>query len=484
MICHRSTGIRLRSALGLAGLLACGFGSGISAAEGGGRPNIVVILVDDLRWDELGHANHPFVRTPHIDRIAEQGVQFRSAFATTPLSSPSRATLLTGLHAHSHGITDDTDRSAASHRLDTFPRRLQAVGYKTAFVGSWHMGDDDSPRPGFDRWVALRGQGASLDPALNVDGERVQAKGYATDLLTRHAIEFLKRDHDAPFLLYFSHKALGPETVRRAGSSLSDPGASRFVPAERHQDLYADEQVLRRPNAFGAPEGKPALQREIPGVPPLGPATGLSDETILSRLRMLASVDESTGEILHALEASGQLDQTVIVFTSDHGSFKGEHGLGAEAPMAYEEGIRIPLLFRYPLRAEAGGRRNQMVLTLDLAPTLLDLAGVSAGPEMQGASLVPLLEKDGPPVRDGFLIEYHSDDSFPRMERMGYQALRTEDWKYIRYVELDGMDELYDMNRDLYEMRNRASDPRWAEKLLEMKEQLARRLLETGADVR
>lgn len=148
------------------------------------RPNIVFILIDDLRWDELSIAGHPFIKTPHIDRIGKEGARFRNAFMTTPLCSPSRASFLTGQYAHTHGITDNVDRSAASHKLATFPLLLHQAGYETAFVGKWHMGNDDKPRPGFDRWVSFKGQGTYRDPDINEDGKSVKPSGYITDILS------------------------------------------------------------------------------------------------------------------------------------------------------------------------------------------------------------------------------------------------------------------------------------------------------------
>lgn len=448
------------------------------------QPNVVFIVVDDLRWDETGYAGHPFARTPNLDRIANEGVQFRNAFATTPLCSPSRATILTGLYAHRHGITDNTDRSPASHQLATFPRALQRAGYATGFVGKWHMGNDNSARPGFDYWACLLGQGSTLDAVLNVNGKTVNTKGYVTDVLTSQALEFLRAPRQKPFLLYFAHKALHPETVQRADGTLSDPNASNFIPAERHKNLYAGVEIPRRPNALDAPEGKPALLRHLPGVPPLSRATGSSDETILSRQRMLAAVDESTGEILKALEASGELDRTLVIVTSDHGYFYGEHGLSVERRLAYEESIRIPIAMRYPPLIKPASRRDQMVVTTDFAPTLLELGGVATGADLQGRSLVPLLRDDGPEIRDSFLIEYYSDTVFPRMNKMGYQAVRTRDWKYIHYVDLANSDELYDMNRDPYEMRNLASSPRAAGTLKTMQAELAKQLQATAAPKR
>ncbi|MES2692211.1 MAG: sulfatase [Verrucomicrobiota bacterium] len=448
------------------------------------RPNIIFILADDVRWDDLGVTGHPFAKTPHIDRIAKEGVLFRNVFATTIICSPSRANILTGLHTHSHGIVDNTDRSPQSHKLATFPQWIQRAGYETAFVGKWHMGNDETRRPGFDHWVCLKGQGSTYDPEMNVNGKSENAKGYVTDILNARAIEFVKAKHDKPYLLYFSHKAVHPETVQRADGSLSDPTLSNFIPAERHKTLYADAKVPRRPNALAAPENKPALNRKIEGLEPLGPKTGSSDEVIKNRLRMLAAVDEGVGELFKTLEAMGQLEKTLIVFTSDHGYFYGEHGLSVERRLAYEEGLRIPLFVRYPALIKGGSRRNQMVLTLDLAPTLAEIAGAAVPAGLHGKSFAGLLKENGPALRESFLVEHFSENVFPRTRGLGYQAVRTEGWKYIHYVDLKDADELYDLNRDVFEMRNLIAAPGAAGELAKMKAELAKQLEATGAKAR
>lgn len=418
------------------------------------RPNIIFILVDDLRWDELGITGQPFVKTPHIDRIGKEGALFRNAFMTTPLCSPSRASFLTGQYAHTHGITDNVDRSVASHKLITFPLLLQQAGYATAFIGKWHMGNDDSPRPGFDRWVSFKGQGNYLNPEINEDGRDVNPGGYITDLLTGYAVEFIKRRHEKPFLVYLAHKAIHPEVMQHDDGSVNLAEAERFIPAERHRNLFVGKKIPRRPSAMRTPSGKPALERTINGLPPLGPKTSTSDEVVLGRLRSLMAIEEGVGKILKALQETNQLDNTIIVLASDNGYFYGEHGLSVERRLAYEESIRMPLLVRYPRLIKAGTVRDELALNVDVAPTLIELAGLSPLNKADGRSLVSLLKGGDGEWRKSFLIEYYSDKVFPRIRQMGYKAVRTERWKYIHYVELDSMDELYDLKADPYEMKN------------------------------
>ena len=440
------------------------------------RPNVVFILVDDLRWDDLGAAGHPFVKTPNIDRIAAEGARFRNAFVTTPLCSPSRASFLTGQYAHRHGIIDNTDRSERSRQLKTFPMRLHQAGYETAFIGKWHMGVDDTPRPGFDHWVSFPGQGQCIDPELNVDGRRGIARGYITDLLTTRAVDFIRRARQKPFLLYLAHKAIHPNIVQHADGSTSGGlgGAADFIAAERHQTLYRGARIPRRPNWSRAPEGKPALQRKIGNLPPLGPGTVTPDEVILNRLRMLASVDEGAGLILKVLAAEGQSENTVVVFTGDNGYFYGEHGLSSERRLAYEEAARIPLLIRYPRAIRPGKVVDEFALNIDAAPTVLDLAGVAPEPDMDGRSLVPPMAGRAAGWRRSFLIEYFSDRVARRILNMGYQALRTERWKYIHYTELQEMDELYNLTSDPYEMQNVITERGTQPALAELKRELRR----------
>jgi N-acetylglucosamine-6-sulfatase len=447
------------------------------------RPNIVFILGDDVRWDDLGCAGHPFVRTPNIDRIAAEGAMFRNAFITTPICSPSRASFLTGQYASRHGIIDNTDRSAASHKLVTFPRLLREAGYESAYVGKWHMGVDGSPRPGFDHWVSVSGQGEYFDPEINENGRVRRVKGYVTDIFNDHANRFIEKKRQKPFVLYVAHKAVHPNIMQHADGSTTPIGTGGFTPAPRHARLYQGLPVPRRPNAGKIPVDKPALMRKIDGVPPLTPRDGTDDETVRNRLRLLAAVDEGVGQILDALRRKGELDNTILVFAGDNGYFYGEHCLSSERRLAYEESIRIPLLLCYPGAVKAGGAIEQFALNVDVGPTLLDFAEAAGLPRAHGRSLRPLLEGRRTPWRKSFLIEYFSDSVMRRVRNMGYQAVRTRRWKYIRYTELQGMDEFYDLERDPYELKNLAGRPDSAAAMAEMQRELARLSREVGTSV-
>jgi arylsulfatase A-like enzyme len=442
----------------LGALLICALVSAADKTDP--RPNILFILLDDLRWDALSCTGHPFVKTPNIDRIAKEGATFRNAFVTTPLCFPSRASYLTGQYAHKHGIKLGEDRRPLSHGLVTFPRLLHDSGYETAFIGKWHLGNDERPAPGIDRWVSFREQGDYVDPMLNIDGKFQKQTGYLTDILTQQAVEFINRPRTRPFLVYLSHKAVH----------------APFVPAERHAKLFEDLPIVRAPSANDSLVGKPVLQRPGIKLVPSDPDVHSSDELIRNQLRCLMAVDEGIARLFDALEQTQQLDQTVIVFTSDHGYFWGEHDLGGKHG-AYDEALRIPLLMRYPKLIEAGAIVDSFALSIDVAPTLLDLAGVRPPDAMQGRSLVPLLKGDTSSARTSFLAEFFLGNGTNRFPT--WQAVRTERWKYIHYPEYQNMDELYAVRADPHEMNNKISDPKYASTLAEVKAELNRLVSET-----
>jgi arylsulfatase A-like enzyme len=432
------------------------------------RPNIVFVLVDDLRWDALGCMGHPVAKTPNIDRIAKEGALFKNFFVSIPLCAPSRSSFLTGQYAHKTGIIDNSNRSPLSHQLVTFPRLLHDNGYESGYVGKWHMGNDSSPRPGFDYWVCLPGQGVYENPQMNINGKDQKVTGYVTDIINEHALEFIKQEHKKPFVLYVSHKAVhGP-----------------FMPAERHKNLYPDAKFPVPPSVHDSLKGKPVLTREIEGEPKkkknqekVGQAEGhVSEKGAVRQLQCLAAIDEGVGQILKALEETKQLDNTMIVFSSDNGYFWGEHGLG-DKRWAYEESIRDPLLIRYPKLAKAGSTFDQLVMNIDIAPTFLDLAGVTIPKATQGRSLLPLLKNGKTEWRHSFLTEYFREKMYNRTPT--WKAVRTDDWKLIHYTDLTGMDELYDLKNDPYEMKNLIDDAKAKKMRTQLETELARLLKET-----
>jgi N-acetylglucosamine-6-sulfatase len=468
-------------------LLACGTprdAAAPDAAAARDRPNILVVLIDDLRFDEIGAAGHPYVETPSIDRLAAEGAMFTSAFHVVSLCSPNRASILTGQYPTRHGIIDNVARDLLSHRLETFPRTLQASGYETGFIGKWHMGNDPTPRPGFDSWVSFPGQGQLFDPQLWEDGGLHEVPGYITDILTDRALAFVDREHDRPFFLFLAHKAVHPEAVQRDDGSVDPAVPPDYTPAPRHEGRYAGRTFPRRPNTLTRPEelrGKPALRRALAGkfsaenVAAFGAQLEpTSEETIRRRAEMMLSIDEGLGRILEALEKRGILDRTFVLFTSDNGYFFGEHGLSVERRLPYEESIRSPLLIRYPPLAPAGSKIDGLVASIDVAPTVLDVAGAPIGANVQGRSLLPLLRGDGRNRRQSLFIEFYTyDNPFPWLADMDYRAIRTDRYKYVHWVHYPGEGELYDLAVDPFEMENRIADPALAGVLRDLRARMA-----------
>ena len=431
------------------------------------KPNFLVILIDDLRFDEFGAGGHPYMQTPHIDRIAHEGALFERAFHTTPICSPNRASIVSGQYASRHGIIDNVARDAMSHRLPNYHLHLQKLGYRTAHIGKWHMGNQGGPRPGYDYWVSYDGHGRLNDPRLNHDGRYEQHRGYVTDIMNTLAVEFLeghaKQPGRQPFSLFFAHKAVHPDAEQAADGTFRVDG---YVAAERHRDLYRGEVFPMRPNVLSPAEvirQKPAwaecfdLKREPGSQQVLRAVHSGEQEEVRLRAAMMASVDEGVGTILQTLERQGQIDNTCIIFLGDNGYFFGEHGLGPERRFAYEEGIRSPFTVRFPKRVKAGTRVRDLVICQDIAPTLIELAGGKPGPQIQGRSLLPLFAGKRAGWRKSFLVEYWAENAMPWLVGMTYKAVRTDRHKLIHWVnrgKAGELDELYDLERDPYELKN------------------------------
>jgi arylsulfatase A-like enzyme len=451
------------------------------------KPNLIVILIDDLRFDEFGAGGHPYMKTPHVDRIAREGVTCTRAFHTTPLCSPNRASIVTGQYASRHGIIDNVARDAASHRLPNYHKQLQTLGYETAHIGKWHMGNNADPRPGYDTWISFKGHGRLYDPEFNENGTYVQHKGYITDLLNKRAVEFVDRKRDKPFALFLAHKAVHPDAFQAADGTLDLAHEGGYKPAERHRDLYKGKTFPPRPNVLPPDQvlkQKPVwaeafeLKKSERSQAVLKATHTGEQEEIRLRAAMMASVDEGMGMLFESLEKSGQLDDTFILFLGDNGFFFGEHGLGPERRFAYEEGIRSPFIMRYPRKIKAGTTIKDLVLALDIAPTLVALAGGKPTPAMQGFSLLPLFAGKRAGWRKSFMAEYFSENAMPWLVGMTYKAVRTDRYKYIHWVNRGGLngiiDELYDLEKDPYELKNVISSRAYAGVRAKMHKELAK----------
>lgn len=432
------------------------------------RPNFLVILIDDLRYDEFGAGGHPYMKTPHIDRLAHEGALFERAFHTTSICSPNRASIVTGQYASRHGIIDNVARGAMSHRLPNYHVELRKLGYETAHIGKWHMGNDGMPRPGYDYWVSYDGHGRIVNPRLCHDGKYVEHTGYITDIMNGLAVEFLEKKHAKPWSLFFAHKAVHPDAEQAADGTVVFGKLGGYIPAERHKDLYKDAIFPKKPNMLSYEEvvkQKPAwkevfrMRAEPASRQLLDAIHAGTQEEIRLRARMMASVDEGVGMILETLEKKGDLDNTCIIFLGDNGYFFGEHGLGPERRFAYEEGIRCPFLVRYPKLVKAGTRKKDLLICQDIAPTLIELAGGKPGPQIQGRSFLKLFSGKFKKSdwRKAVLAEYWAEQAYPWLIGMTYKAIRTERYKLIHWVNRGRhgeLDELYDLDKDPFELKN------------------------------
>ncbi|MBI4976873.1 MAG: sulfatase-like hydrolase/transferase [Spirochaetes bacterium] len=415
------------------------------------RPNIIFILVDDLRYDAPSYANgFPGIRTPNIDRIAHEGVIFSNAFVCISLCSPSRASFLTGVYPHIHGVRRNEGEEIDHAVTPTFPMYLRDSGYETAFIGKWHMSNYSGPRPGYDYWLSFKGQGKYEKPDINENGTSYITNEYLTTVLNSKALQFIRRQRTNPFCLYLSHKAV------------HEP----FTPEDSHKTIYPDMTFAKPANFDDTFEGKPAWQRgslakggadRVPASIPPVPWNDKRPKQV-DYFRALASVDDGIGAIFKALEETGQLDDTIILFAGDNGFLHGEHRRG-DKRVAYEESMRIPFIARYPRQIKPGTAVRDMVLNIDLAPTLLDLAGIPIPKQMQGLSMLPLFGGKPSSWRSSFLYEYYVDltPSIPMM-----LGVRTPEWKYVTYPDIDDVPELYQLLKDPKEMTNLALLPAYA----------------------
>ncbi|MFQ5733015.1 MAG: sulfatase [Planctomycetaceae bacterium] len=420
----------------------------------GAKPlNVVFILSDDHRYDVMSFLGHPWVETPAMDAMARDGVYFQYAMVTTSLCSPSRASILTGQYMHNHGVVDNNVLTKPGTVF--FPQYLQKAGYQTAFFGKWHMGGhSDQPQPGFDKWVSFRGQGHYYPPknrkrwSLNVDGESVPQKGYITDELTDYAIDWLngvkKRKRGKPFFMYLSHKGVH----------------GMFHPAKRHAGRYKGKKFPvpktmadTKANYKDKPMWLKNQRNSWHGVDfAYHQNTNIAEHYRLY-CEALLSVDESIGRVRKWLKDNDLADNTLILYMGDNGFQWGEHGL-IDKRTAYEASMRVPLLGVCPKLWKPGTTLQQVVANIDIAPTILEAAGLKTPKQMDGRSFLQLAAGRMKPAawRPNLLYEYYWEYNFPHTPTTF--ALRNERYKFIQYHGIWDIDELYDLKNDPLEEHN------------------------------
>jgi N-acetylglucosamine-6-sulfatase len=440
-----------------------------SAQRATRKPNVLFLLTDDLDYRSFGPEKREFLRLPNLDRIANEGAVARNCFVTTSLCAPSRASFLTGRYAHSHGIYSLSQRWNQS--LETWPRVLQRNGWRTAHIGKFHMDSDDRVQPGYDYWAAQSGQGEYRNPRKNMNGAWVDLLGYDTDIITNQALEFMSRRRDSPFCVWLAYKA---------------PHAP-FTPAPGHEADFSNVAFPVHPDFLADDAGKPARVRksrfQISDNVPNGSYWPLERWTERQRsyFRSLMGVEDSAGKLLRFLDENNLADDTVVVVTSDNGFFHGEHGLRSKME-AYEESIRIPFAIRYPRAVRPGTRLNQMLLNIDVPPTLLDICGVPAPSGMQGRSWKSAATGADPALqlRGQFLYEFLGMGKEAHPERPVLKALRNDTYKFIANLFPRDIDELYDVRTDPRERTNLAANDRYRGIVADMKRRLVAEMSRLG----
>ncbi len=448
------------------------------------QPNILFVLCDDHRFDCLGVAGHPFLETPHIDAMAKQGAMLTHAYVTTSLCSPSRASILTGQYAHNHRVVDNYH--PVDPNLVFFPQHLQKAGYETAFIGKWHMGGHiDDPQRGFDHWVAFKGQGTywpdghgttrevpqTTYDGFNINGKRVEQKGYITDELTDYALDWLQnRDNKKPFFMYVSHKAVHAD----------------FVPAERHRGRYdKNELPIRTPTVAEMDAGKMPMwlrnqRNSRHGVDFGYNIPDFSPEVYYRRYcESLLAVDDSVGRLNAYLNENGLNKNTIVVYMGDNGFQFGDHGL-IDKRTAYEASAKVPLLITAPGKIPAGQKFDGLVGNIDIAPTLLQAASAPPLPNSDGQSFWAALRKADPSLleRKHLLYEYYWERNYPHTPTL--HAIIGGRYKYIRVHGLWDRDEFYDLQSDPGEMHNLIESPEHSKRIEKMNKQLWEMLFESG----
>ncbi|MCB0630636.1 MAG: sulfatase [Saprospiraceae bacterium] len=487
-------------------------------AEASTRPNIIFIMTDDHGYQAMSAYDDTYIQTPNLDRIAREGVLFRNSFVSNSICAPSRAVLLTGKHSHLNGQIDNFTRFDSSQA--TFPKYLQAAGYQTALIGKWHL---KSQPTGFDSWEVLIGQGNYYNTDFIENGERKPSHGYVTDVITDKSIDWLKqRREDQPFCLLVHHKATHriwmPDTALLhdfAGVEFPVPdnffdayegreaATNHMMGIYKDMDLVYDLKMKDKEGKLNTKyrkayenrmysrmddEQRAAWDAYYDPIIEEFMAAGLEGKELAlwkyqrymqDYLKCVRSVDNNVGRLLDYLDESGLAENTLIVYTSDQGFYLGEHGWFDKRYM-YEESLRTPLAMRFPKSMHLQGATDALVQNIDYAPTFMDLAGLDIPEDMQGQSVIPLLQGDSTNWRQAVYYHYYE---YPNEHGVNkHFGVRTDRYKLIHFYEDIDTWELYDLQSDPHEMNNLYGLPEYETVTTELKNQLKELQEKYGVD--
>jgi len=457
------------------------------------RTNIVFIMSDDHAAHAISAYGSRVNQTPHLDRIAKEGMRMDAVFCTNSICSPSRASILTGTYSHMNGVSSIW--TEMDYRVPTFVDVLHDAGYKTAMFGKWHLGEHGVSQPrGFDTWKVFPGQGDYINPEMIDENGSSVVEGYATDIVTDLSLEWLDTlGEDESFCMMVHHKA--PHRP--------------WVPDEKHSHLYADGSIPEPESFFDDNESRSKAVRGVHMT--IADDMGGDDlkidmpdelrgpENREARMRWkyqiymrdylqcIQSIDDNVGRLLDDLEKRGLAENTLVVYTSDQGFFLGDHGW-FDKRLMYDQSLQMPMLMKWPAAIEAGTRSEAIITNVDFAATFLDICGIEADtalPTSQGRSFLPLLRgeqvADWP---DAMYYRYWEHDD-PIHAAPAHYGIRTDSHKLIYYygagLDVPGASdavfepewELYDLAGDPEEMRNVAADPAYAEVKAELEVKLA-----------
>lgn len=483
--------------------------AGNEVKESGDKPlNIVYIMTDDHAQQTISCYDKRYTRTPNLDRLASEGVRFTNSFVCNSISGPSRAVLLTGKHSHKNGMKDNSN--SFDNDQQTFPKLLQKAGYQTAMIGKWHL--NGTPQ-GFDYWEILPGQGEYYNPDFITKDGTKRNPGYVTNVITDKGIQFLEnRDKNKPFCLLLHHKAVhriwmsdlkdldvyegkkfkmpknfwdeynGREAAGKQEMSIDKnmdlvydlkmkgSGAKTWYGESFVKGSYGrmDEEQKRIWDAHYDPIIKKFVEDKLEGKQLV---EWKFQRYMIDYLKCVKSLDDNIGRLYDYLKKNDLLSNTLIVYTSDQGFYMGEHGWFDKRFM-YEESMRTPLIMRLPEKMTKRGTIKEMVQNIDYAPTFLELAGVKVPSDIQGMSLLPLLEdKKVDHWRSALYYHYYEYPGEHAVRR--HYGIRTERYKLIRFYGADvNTWELYDLKKDPMEMNNLYGKDKYKERVATLKAEL------------